>query len=55
MSIQYMMTAKDYIQDSNVLIVSRDMLTRCAEKLLERNFGVIILVSITEFYITIFH
>nr|XP_022916866.1 SWI/SNF-related matrix-associated actin-dependent regulator of chromatin subfamily A-like protein 1 isoform X1 [Onthophagus taurus] len=43
METQYMITRKDYIGDAKVLIVSHDMMSRCGEKLLERNFGVIII------------
>lgn len=43
MHIQYMVSKKDYIGDSKVLIVSHDIMARCSEKLLERNFGVIII------------
>lgn len=43
MHTQYMVTARDYIGDSKVLIVSPDLLQRCTEKLIERNFGVIII------------
>lgn len=45
MSIQYMTSAKDYIHDATVLIVSRDMLSRCIDRLVEKKFGVMILVS----------
>lgn len=44
MSIQYVVSAKDYINDSNVLIISRDMLSRCIDKLVDRGFGVAIIV-----------
>ncbi|KAK4874248.1 hypothetical protein RN001_013608 [Aquatica leii] len=43
MHTQYMTSAKDYIGDCKVLIVSYDMMTRCLEKLLERNFKVLIM------------
>lgn len=48
MTVQYMTSGKDYVDESNVLIVSRDMLSRCIDKLVRRNFGVIILVSIKK-------
>ncbi|KRT78671.1 helicase [Oryctes borbonicus] len=43
MHTQYMISAKDYIKDARVLIVSHDMISRALEKLKERNFGVIII------------
>lgn len=43
MHTQYMVTAKDYIGDAKVLIVTPDLLQRCTDKLEERNFGVIII------------
>lgn len=38
-----MVTAKDYIGDAKVLIISSDLLQRCTNKLEEQNFGVIII------------
>lgn len=43
MHTQYMVSAKDYIGDAKILIVSHDMMSRCFDKLLERNFGVLII------------
>lgn len=43
METQYMVTTKDFIRDSKILIVSHDMMGRATEKLLERNFGVLII------------
>ncbi|GJQ85471.1 hypothetical protein Trydic_g23894 [Trypoxylus dichotomus] len=42
MDTQYMVSARDYIKDAKVLIVSHDMMSRALEKLKERSFGVII-------------
>lgn len=42
MHIQYMTTTRDYIGDSKILIVSHDMMTRSVDKLLQRNFGILI-------------
>lgn len=43
MHTQYMETGKDYIGDSKILIVSHDMMSRCIDKLLNKNFGVLII------------
>lgn len=43
MHTQYMVTARDYINDAKVLIVSHDLMSRCIEKLLKRNFKVLII------------
>ncbi|KAF5287505.1 hypothetical protein FQA39_LY04133 [Lamprigera yunnana] len=43
MHTQYMVSAKDYIGDAKILIVSYDMMGRCVEKLLERQFKVLIM------------
>ncbi|XP_030757655.1 SWI/SNF-related matrix-associated actin-dependent regulator of chromatin subfamily A-like protein 1 [Sitophilus oryzae] len=43
MQVQYMTSGKDYIGGSKVIIVSHDLMSRCCEKLLERNFGCIII------------
>ncbi|CAG9765867.1 unnamed protein product [Ceutorhynchus assimilis] len=43
MEIQYMITSKDYIGNSSVLIVSHDHMSRCCDKLLERGFGSVII------------
>ncbi|KAJ8915171.1 hypothetical protein NQ315_000423 [Exocentrus adspersus] len=40
--VQYMVSGRDYIGDSKVLIVSHDMMTRALDKLLQRSFGVFI-------------
>lgn len=40
--VQYMTSGKDYIGDVKILIVSHDMLTRAHDRLVERNFGVLI-------------
>lgn len=37
-----MVTTKDFISESKILIVSHDMMSRAVDKLLERNFGVLI-------------
>lgn len=37
-----MVSGKDYIGDVKILIVSHDLMSRCCDKLLERNFGVFI-------------
>ncbi|CAG9862890.1 unnamed protein product [Phyllotreta striolata] len=42
LQVQYMITAKDYIGESKILIVSYDMMSRCCEKISQRNFGVMI-------------
>lgn len=42
MHVQYMTSARDYIGDAKLLIVSHDLMTRCLDKLIERNFGVLI-------------
>lgn len=38
-----MITGKDYIGEAKILIVSHDMMSRCLEKIMDRNFGVIII------------
>lgn len=38
-----MVSAKDYIGDAKILIVSHEMMTRALDKLKERNFGVLII------------
>lgn len=38
-----MTSGKDYIGDAKILIVSHDLMTRSLDKLLQRNFGVIII------------
>lgn len=43
MHIQYMTSTKDYIGDSKILICSHDLISRCPEKLADKNFGVIII------------
>lgn len=43
MDIQYMVSAKDYIGNQEVLIVSHDLMSRCSDKLVERGFGCIII------------
>lgn len=43
MHVQYMTSGRDYIGDARILIVSHDMLTRSLDKLLERNFGILII------------
>ncbi|CAH1963282.1 unnamed protein product [Acanthoscelides obtectus] len=43
MQVQYMVSSKDYIGDTEILIVSHDLMTRCQDKLKERKFGVIII------------
>ncbi|KAG5898702.1 hypothetical protein JTB14_030652 [Gonioctena quinquepunctata] len=43
LSIQYMVSGKDYIGDARIVIVSHDMMTRSLQKLLEKRFGVIII------------
>lgn len=43
--IQYMSTVKDFINDAKVLITSYDMMGRCVDRLLKRNFKFLILVS----------
>ncbi|KAK5641352.1 hypothetical protein RI129_009899 [Pyrocoelia pectoralis] len=43
MQTQYMVSAKDYIGDSNILIISFDLMSRSIDKLLERQFRVIIM------------
>lgn len=43
MQVQYMVSAKDYIGEAKILIVSHDMMSRALDKLLERAFGVLII------------
>ncbi|KAB0793416.1 hypothetical protein PPYR_13036 [Photinus pyralis] len=43
MQTQYMVSAKDYIGDSTILILSYDLMSRAIDKLLERQFKVIIM------------
>ncbi|KAJ3645103.1 hypothetical protein Zmor_022790 [Zophobas morio] len=43
MQVQYMSSGKDYIGDCRVLIVSHDMMSRCVDALLNKNFGVLII------------
>ncbi|XP_072396063.1 SWI/SNF-related matrix-associated actin-dependent regulator of chromatin subfamily A-like protein 1 [Diabrotica undecimpunctata] len=43
LQVQYMVSGKDYIGESKILISSYDLMTRCLEKLLERGFGVMII------------
>lgn len=43
MQVQYMVSSKDYIGNSLVLIVSHDLMSRCCDRLLERAFGCIII------------
>ncbi|KAH1016447.1 hypothetical protein HUJ04_007664 [Dendroctonus ponderosae] len=43
MQVQYMISSRDFIEDSLVLIVSHDLMSRCCEKLIERKFGCIII------------
>ncbi|CAH0564691.1 unnamed protein product [Brassicogethes aeneus] len=43
LSTQYMVTGKDYIGEAKILIVSHDMMSRALDRLLDRNFGVIII------------
>lgn len=38
-----MTTTKDYIGDAKILIVSHDLMSRCCDSLLQRNFGVLII------------
>lgn len=45
-----MTTGKDYINDAQILIVSHDLMTRCLDKLKERQFGVLIIVSDDHIY-----
>ncbi|RZB39001.1 SWI/SNF-related matrix-associated actin-dependent regulator of chromatin subfamily A-like protein 1 [Asbolus verrucosus] len=42
MQVQYMTSGKDYIGDCKILIVSHDMMSRTYQKLLEKQFGVLI-------------
>jgi SWI/SNF-related matrix-associated actin-dependent regulator 1 of chromatin subfamily A len=42
MQVQYMTSGKDYIGDCRVLIVSHDMMSRYVDKLLKKEFGVVI-------------
>lgn len=50
----YMTTGKDYINDAQILIVSHDLMTRCLDKLKERQFGVLIIVSDDHILMLIF-
>ncbi|KAJ8981754.1 hypothetical protein NQ317_004934 [Molorchus minor] len=43
MQVQYMVSGKDYIGDSKILIVSHDMMKRALDRLLEKGFGVVII------------
>ncbi|KAL1496993.1 hypothetical protein ABEB36_008027 [Hypothenemus hampei] len=43
MEVQYMVSSKDFIGNSSVLIVSYDLMSRCVDKLLQRGFGCIII------------
>ncbi|KAF7266549.1 hypothetical protein GWI33_020058 [Rhynchophorus ferrugineus] len=43
LQVQYMTASKDYIGDAKILIISHDLMSRCCDKLLERNFGCIII------------
>ena len=45
-SIKVMTTSKDYIGDTEVLITSYDLMSRCAKELQQVNFGVFIMVSV---------
>lgn len=38
-----MVSAKDYIGDAQILIVSHELMSRCLDKLLKRRFGVVII------------
>ncbi|KAL3273129.1 hypothetical protein HHI36_014583 [Cryptolaemus montrouzieri] len=46
MHLQYMVSTKDFINDAKVLILSHDMLTRAVDKLIEKKFGVLILMNL---------
>ncbi|XP_018561828.1 SWI/SNF-related matrix-associated actin-dependent regulator of chromatin subfamily A-like protein 1 [Anoplophora glabripennis] len=41
--VQYMVSGRDYIGDSKILIVSHDMMSRALDGLLDRSFGVLII------------
>lgn len=43
MQVQYMVSSRDFIGDSLVLIVSHDLMSRCCDTLIERKFGCIII------------
>ncbi|XP_025835934.1 SWI/SNF-related matrix-associated actin-dependent regulator of chromatin subfamily A-like protein 1 [Agrilus planipennis] len=43
MDTQYMVSTKDYIGDTRILITSHDMMTRALSKLVEKRFGIIII------------
>lgn len=48
-SIQHIVSAKDYIERSQITIVSYDLLTRRIDEIAAQKFGVIICVSINIF------